>query len=231
MVLGTQTMTQNTIFNYTNMKSIHHSALIGTVTLMLMASSARADLLTGTDPAFGANSLTIDTQTELAWLNLSFTAGLSYNQVLADTQPGGIFSGYTFATSQQVADLFTDAGIGATGEYPLSTPAIGSFISLIDSTGSINGYPGFNAINGTSADPGQEHDAQCIYAVGDTGTEVYFVEDEIDDAGYGNTFSDPSVSDWLVQAVPEPGVWSIAIAGLIAFAFVRRLKRTGEVAN
>src|SRR5215469_12004001 len=106
------------------MKNTFRFVLAGTATLMLMAFSARANLVMGTDPAFGANSLTIDTQTELAWLNLSFTAGLSYDQVLADMQPGGIFSGYTFASSLQVTDLFSDAGISGSGYYSFSTPAI-----------------------------------------------------------------------------------------------------------
>ena len=208
------------------MKTIHHSALLGTVTLMLMALSARADLVTGADPAFGANSLTIDTQTELAWLNLSFTAGLSYNQVLADTQPGGMFSGYTFATSQQVGDLYADAGIGVAGNYPLSTPAIASFISLIDPTGSINGEPGFVAVSATSAGAGvQEAPRISAYDVigGPNGTGEYLVSDGTGafSADYGDNTSYPDLSDWLVTTVPEPNVWSVAIAGLIAFALVR----------
>ena len=217
------------------MKSIPLFAPLGIVTLMLMALSARADLVTGTDPAFGANSLTIDTQTELGWLNLSFTAGLSYNQVLAHMQPGGMFSNYTFATSQQGADLYIDAGISAAGIYPFSTPAIGLFISLVDPAGTINGEPGFLAVSGTSAGAGLQ-EAPSIYAYGPVGypigTDVYFVSDGTGDGStdYGVNTSYPDLSDWLVQTVPEPGVGPIAIAGLIAFAFVR-LKRTGEAAS
>ena len=217
------------------MKSIRLPALLGTVTFMLMALSARATLITGPDPAFGANSLTIDTQTGLGWLNLGFTAGLSYNQVLADMQPGGMFSGYTFATSQQVADLYADAGIGAPGNYPLSTPVIASFISLIDPTGSINGEPGFAAVSATSAGAGvQEAPRISAYDVigGPNGTGEYLVSDGTGafSAVYGDNTSYPDLSSWLVTTVPEPGVWSVAIAGLIAFAFVR-LKRIGETAN
>jgi hypothetical protein len=154
------------------MKTILHFAFFGTITLLLMASSACASLVSGADPSFGANSLATDTQTELAWLNLSFTAGLSNNQVLTDLQPGGMFSGYTFASSQQVTGLFADAGISGTGNFSLSTPAISSLISFVGSTGPING----------------------------------------EDLG-----------DWLVKPVPEPGVGSIAIVGLIACAIMGRL--------
>jgi len=77
------------------MKTLHSLILVLVVSLSLPAKAA---LIQGTDPRFGPNSLTIDTSTELAWLNLTETADLSYLQVIADTAPGGIFSGYRYAT-------------------------------------------------------------------------------------------------------------------------------------
>ncbi|HEY1789945.1 MAG TPA: hypothetical protein VGJ73_17500 [Verrucomicrobiae bacterium] len=205
------------------MKIIRHVALLGTVTLLVTALSARASLITGTDPGFASDSLTIDTQTELAWLNLSFTADLSYNQVLAGMQPGGIFNDYTFATSQEVAGLYADAGISAAGYYSLSTPAIGSLISLVGSTTMNNGQPGFVAISGTSDGPGVQ-EAPSIYATGVNGTDFYFVSDgtEADSTSYGVSTSLPGVSDWLVKTVPEPSMGSIGVLGLMICAGVRR---------
>lgn len=204
-----------------HMKIIPHLALLGSLTLLVMASSARATLITGTDPSFGANSLTIDTQTELAWLNLSFTQGLSYNQVLADMQPGGRFSGYTFASTQEAINLFADAGIGAPNIYSLSTPAIGTLISFVGSTGPINGYSGFIGISGTSDGSGGQ-EAPAIYASGINGTEYYIAYDGTDGTSYGDSTSTPDVGDWLVKTVPEPGIWSVAIAGLPALRLMRR---------
>ena len=207
------------------MKTILHSALPGTVALLVMALSTRASLLTGTDPAFGANSLTIDTQTQLAWLNLSYTADLSYNQVLTDMQPGGMFSNYTFATSQEVVGLYADAGIGVLGYNSLSSPAISSLISLVGSTGPINGYPGFIAISGTSNGPGAQA-APAITAVGINGNEEYFVSGGpgSGSTSYGDSTSYPTVADWLVTTVPEPCVGSIAIAGIAVLTLAPRLK-------
>ena len=207
------------------MKTIHLSVLLGTVALLLAATSAHATLIVGTDPEFGADSLTVDTQTELAWLNLSYTAGLSYNQVLADMQPGGMFSNYTFATSQEVTDLYADAGISGPAYYYLSWPAIGNLISLVGATGTINGEPGLIAVSGTSDGPGQQ-EAPAIYATSVLGTEVYFVSDG---TGIGSTSDGDStpysdVGDWLVTTAPEPGIGSVAMAGLTALLFIRRLK-------
>ena len=190
---------------------------------MLMALSARATLITATDPAFGANSLTIDTQTDLGWLNLSFTAGLSYDQVLADMQPGGMFSNYTFATIHEVDGLYADAGIGAAGYYPLSTPSIQSLTSLVGSTDTVNGEPGFIAVSGTSDGPGAQ-EATFIYATGVNGTEVYSVSDGTIYSSYGDGYGTPTVADWLVTTAPEPCIGSIAAAGFAALVFMRRLK-------
>jgi hypothetical protein len=213
------------------MKTILHSALLVAVALTVMAFSARADLITGTDPGFGANSLTIDTQTGLAWLNLSYTTGLSYDQVLADMQPGGMFSNYTFATAQQVTDLFTDAGVGPAGNYPLSMPAILNLISLVGSTGPINGNTGFIAISATPGGFGTYEDPS-IYAGGLNGIAYYFVaEGGIGTTDTGPSVSDPNTADWLIQAVPEPGTGSVAIAGFAAVLFTQRWRtRANELA-
>lgn len=207
------------------MKTIYHSVLPGTVILMLMALSTQANLVTGTDPAFGAGSLTIDTQTGLAWLNLSATADLSYNEVVADMQPGGLFSNYTYATIQEVDGLYADAGIGGTGYFPLSTPAIGSLISLVGATKTQNGEPGFNAILG-NAGPPDSQEAASIYVSGVDGIDEWFVSDGTYDisTAFGDSYSDPTIASWLVTTVPEPGVGSVAFAGLIGLVFVRRLK-------
>ncbi len=104
--------------------------------------SAQSYLQEGNSPSFGANSVTDDSRTGLIWLDMPFSAGLSYDQALADTAPGGIFYGYRFATVQEVLGLYYSAGIPATGYYSLSTPAIQNLISLIGPSGTINGYQG-----------------------------------------------------------------------------------------
>src|ERR1039457_3030873 len=115
------------------MKMTHHTTLAALVLLLLTGLPAKANLMEATDPRFGPNSLTMDTTTRLAWLDLTASAGLPYQQVLADTQPGGIFSGFRFATAPEVLNLYPSAGIPGIGYYPLSTPPILTLISLIRS--------------------------------------------------------------------------------------------------
>ena len=88
------------------MKKLHSITLIALVSLWLTSATTKANLIQAGTPTFGLNSLTIDTATQLGWLNLTASAGLSYDQVLAATQSGGMFSGYRFATDQEVLALF-----------------------------------------------------------------------------------------------------------------------------
>jgi hypothetical protein len=210
------------------MKMVPYKILVWLISLCLTGLSAKADLIQATDPSFGLNSLTIDTTTGLGWLDVSLSAGLSYQQVLADTQPGGSFSGFRFATAQEVLNLYTSAGIPETGFYPLSTSSITSLLSLIGITGTINGQPGVVALSATSLSPGANC-APAIYATGASGVEEYWVNDGGYKSGgtiYGATTSYPDLGSWLVTDVPEPSAHVLAIAGLIGFTCMRRRQKT-----
>jgi hypothetical protein len=61
-------------------------------------------------------SYTTDTATNLNWLDLSATHGLSYNQVMANSGVNYIAEGWRYATSSELGTLFTDAG--GSGTYP-----------------------------------------------------------------------------------------------------------------
>jgi hypothetical protein len=189
------------------MKTIHHLSLTILGLLLLTAFPAKAILYLAGDPQFGPDSVTVDTSTGLAWLNLNEAAGLSYNQVLAETQAGGRFSAFRFATFQEVLNLYSSAGIPATGYYPLSATSIQSLFSLIGTTGLINGEPGVIGLSGTSVGGGA-YCAPAIYAVGNNGVEEYSVTDGgITPGGssaYGASYSFPELSSWLVRSIPEP---------------------------
>jgi hypothetical protein len=218
------------------MKMIHHTTLAALVLLLLPGLPAKANLMEATDPRFGLNSLTIDTMTGLAWLDLTASAGLSYQQVLADTQPGGIFSGFRFATAPEVLNLYTSAGIPGIGYYPLSTPPILTLISLIGATGTINGEPGLLGLSATAASFDSQY-APAIYATGVSGIQEYWVNGGGYNSGgtsYGVTTSYPELGSWLVSSVPESSdasIYVLAAAGLIGFAFLQRPQRNAACAS
>ncbi len=197
-------------------KSLNPIAL--SLVILSVALSAKAALVPGTDPRFGPNSLTIDTSTQLAWLNLRESVGLSYEQALADTAPGGLFSGYRFATANEVLALYGSAGIQGTGYYPLATPSIQSLISLVGPTGTFQGEPEIAGITGSFNARGLLYTGQ-IYASGVNGSLEYLVTcgPSPYDLQVGPAFSAADLGNWLVMQVPEPSLWVFAIGGLLAF--------------
>ena len=209
------------------MRMIHHTTLAALVSLLLTGLPAKANLIEANDPRFGLNSLTVDTTTGLAWLDLTASAGLSYQQVLADTQPGGIFSGFRFAKAPEVLTLYASAGIPGPGNYPGSVPgdqAILNLISLVGATSFQDGNPETLGISGTSETFGRVVPGLDFLYV--SGVPTYAVTGVPGQTlVYGETTSFPTVGSWLVSPVPESAdssIYVLAVAGLIGFAFLQR---------
>ena len=189
----------------------------------MAALSAKAALYLTNDANFGPNSITVDTSSGLGWLNVSEAAGLSYQQVLSDTHTGGMFSGFRFATEQEVLHLYSSAGLtpSAYGDpahyYPASSPEIQTFFSLLGTTGTINGLPGIVALSGTSPDGGFGYITPTVY--GWDYAQQYWVNGGRGPGSteYGATFSYPTISSWLVESVPEPSAAALLVLAAAAW--------------
>ncbi len=203
-------------------------AVLGIVVAMLVSSTPlRAVLILTGDSAFGANTLTIDASSGLAWLNVTLTAGMSYNQVLAATLPGGEFQGFRYATAPEVLALYSDAGIPGTGFYPVSSPvvqSIRSLVSLVGVTFTQYGNPGAIGITSTEELSGTFQLSSSLYCTIENGTTGYLVTGVPNDGtGYGVTYGTPTVGSWLVYSVPEPvSCGIVALSGLFLLLFRRR---------
>jgi hypothetical protein len=206
------------------MKTIKHKILVALAWLLLAGLPATANLFQATDSNFGLNSLTIDTTTGLGWLDLTASAGLSYQQVVAGTQPGGVFSGFRFATAQEVLGLYTSAGIPGTGVYPASDPSIQSLISLVGATSFQDGHTEAIGISGTSHLGGQVVSSLDFHYR--TGVPTYSVSGVPEQSlVYSVNTSFPTVGSWLVSSVPEPAsasIYLLAVTGLIGFRVLQR---------
>jgi hypothetical protein len=81
---------------------------------------------------------TFDPGTHLQWLDLTKTQGLGANDVLGNVGVNYAAEGWRYATGEQVAQLWSDAGFtygsyGGSGEPPVP-PEIGAFQNLIGVT-------------------------------------------------------------------------------------------------
>lgn len=113
--------------------------------LALVASSHAHAVLVSADSVYGLGSLTQDTATGLEWLDLTQTAGLSYNQVVGGIN-GYLANGFSVATISQVEGLLSDAGWDGIDASPnagsaVNLPAVQLLISLLGQTGT-SGSPG-----------------------------------------------------------------------------------------
>jgi hypothetical protein len=199
-------------------------ALVAVASSTLVGLSLQASLIQATDAGFGPNALTVDTSTGLEWLDLGASSGLSYEQVLADTQPGGVFSGFRFATAQEVFQLYASAGIPGPGDYALSSPAISFLFTLVGPSGSINGLPGMLGLSATPGSGGQY--APAIYVTGINGSSEYWVNSA---TLYGDATAYPELSSWLVKDVPEhtdATIYGLAAAGLFGCGWLLRRPNT-----
>jgi hypothetical protein len=181
--------------------------------------------------------LTIDTSTGLAWLNVSKTAGLSYNWVLSETQAGGEFSGFRFATVQEVVQLYSSAGLtpsaygDTAGYYSASSPLIQTFFSLLGTSGTINGLPGIIALSGDSSGGRWEGLAPHVY--GWSYAQEYWVSDDGPGAGqveYGAGYGTQDLSSWLVKSVPEPLLADFLVLAAVAACGCKLLHRRERAA-
>jgi len=80
--------------------------------------------------------LTKDTSNGLYWLDVTLNVGMSYNDVLALTQPGGIYEGFRYATEAEFEALILSAGLIYAGTtFPADQDKIDNAIALINMLG------------------------------------------------------------------------------------------------
>jgi len=205
------------------MKIIPHFISAAFILSCLAGQPATANLIQETDPNFGPNSLTVDTSSGLAWLNLNASVGLSYQQVLADTQAGGIFGGFRFATDPEILALYASAGF-STGYFPASNQAIPGLISLLGPTSFQYGRGQLVGISGTAQNGLQM--VPEVGFVGLNGVPSYYVSGVPGATlAYGDNTSFPGVGSWLVCNVPEtadPATYVLAAGSLAGFVLLQK---------
>jgi hypothetical protein len=111
-------------------------AVVAVLTIAPFSRETGASLVSLSSP-FGPDTITLDTATNLEWLDVPLTLGLSINQVTAQLGPGDTYAGFRYASSSEIGMLFTDAGLtlGFTTN-PIYVPPAQALLSLLGQTGS-----------------------------------------------------------------------------------------------
>jgi len=201
---------------------IFHCTLLA---LLLSLSSLSAGLLEADHPIFGPKSLTIDTDSQLVWLDLSKSVNYSYLQAESALQPGGLFAGFRHATTEEVSGLYQHAGIFSLGDYPESTPAIHALIGLLGTTSFDAGRPEALGISATPSLATTRYVPMLDFYLrlsAESSLPLYDVS--LQRLAFGESTAEPTVGNWLVMVVPEPGSAGVFALGLALMSF-RRAKK------
>jgi hypothetical protein len=184
----------------------------GAAALLLFPFAMVNAALVTIDTSLGAQTGVLDTTTNLEWLKVSATAGLTPDQVFAQMTPGGRLAGYRYASSNELTCGLIPTQIpGASCGFTWSTRDVAPVFAFLDRFGT-----GFDQ-------------PVLFQAEAPTGTRIPVANGGIFEL---RTFTDgvqfascdaqqitlpsrPS-NHWLVHDVPEPSTWMlIGVAGLM----------------
>lgn len=185
---------------------------------------------------------TLDTETGLEWLDLSATYTRSYNSVVDNLRPGGLYDGYRYANRSEVTNFFLDAGLTFGADY--NNPDRRNFDRYVvfqNLVGITFEYTPANNFGLVGADTAAIFSGDLPHTFGyslveaidysraftQDGARGYSTATIIDPVNYpGNGFA-TSWGSWLVKnsaQVPEPTTFFLFLAGAIAL-MVRRKPR------
>jgi hypothetical protein len=183
---------------------------------------AHAAYISISDPKFGNNSITVDTDTGLQWLKVSLSANRTYNDVAGQFEVGGDFAGFRYAPSAEVASLFNAFGLvsGLAG----NTQA--QFMNIFGATTFQESFPevfGLASISSNGLVP--------VY-----GLDFYrdFVNDPLNgepsyqiilgSTQFNPAYTSPEYGSWLVQPIPLPPAMVFIATGLACLGLMRTMR-------
>ncbi len=110
--------------------------------LALWGAKAEATLVESDWNTIGDNAILIDSETQLEWLDLSLTAGLSFDYVSANLITNGDFEGFRYASRTELHQLLTNAQIPHTNTpyHSANHDPVVKFLTLWDALLYSNGY-------------------------------------------------------------------------------------------
>ena len=163
-------------------------------TVLLMPQGVAAQVVE--DP--NDSSKTLDSSTNLAWLDINQTTNRSFLDVSGQFGPGGAFEGWRYATKSEVMTFFTNAGIDVTNAVD-SYAAISGLMTLVGTTETSFGFTYSRGLVSDTPAAGKR-DAPTLM-LEDPGSYSAVAQQV-----WGEAQALPNLGSWLVQdaSTPDP---------------------------
>ena len=116
------------------MRSLFYLLFASLLTVLALPAEA-ASLISGDDAVFGVDSITVDPNTGLEWLDWTVSTNRSYDDVSSQFGVGGDFEGWRHASQGEVIDLFSNAGITQFDNNIADDPYVWDLAAKIGDTG------------------------------------------------------------------------------------------------
>ena len=204
--------------------------LLCTLSLGHVVNQAHATLIS-MDSAFGSDTITLDTETGLRWLDVTLSTDYSYLGVLSELGDGGAFDGFRVATRDEVSTLFTNADIPTINtsfveENYAPVLSLMNFVGITGHNGNLGTGIPFDYTAGHAYDPTPPNDGWVwipnlgAYEPDATARASIYSYVPVDNVN--NTHG-----TWLVgiTSVPEPATLTLLGYGLIALGFGKKKKQ------
>ncbi len=185
------------------------------LSLLYFSSVAKGSLVEVDYLASGDRLLTKDLNTGLYWLDLNQTTNISYQDMLLSLEPGGLYSGFRYASVADVNQLQESAGLFS-GLFFTANPFYRQRIEdLISKVGITREYSGSLYSNGITRDP--------FTPTTNTNDRIFrgFSFTQGSSAYQGvvaDSIASESIGSWLVRdtlvTVPVPGSILLFLSGL-----------------
>ena len=224
--------------------SIRHymgSGTLGVALLVLLLLSppltARGALIERDLQVPGDGLITLDSDTNLEWLDPSVTLGLSFDEVSGGAG-GWLADGWRYATGAELCALFSSNVLGLSpcrSDVVQSGDAeaeLAAFIGVFSSEPAVYAPP-FVAIMGYLQDSGASEpalvgrgfagDRNLAFYMFGMNQEMLFVSED----NWSSAASDPGTGSYLVRPVPEPGSGGLVAAGLAVLGVSARRRNPG----
>jgi hypothetical protein len=209
----------------------HAAGLVLAASLFLTTAPAALAALVSENSVYGANTLTLDTNTGLEWLDVTLTQGQSINTVSSLLGAGQQFAGFRYAFRSELHTLILDGGVSA---EPLffstaagNVTAVANLISLLGQTftqdpleADLFGTLGWTGDHGFLGPDDAERGN--IYIQRNCGNGPCATAQAFGFAqASGLDLAIDTTGSFLVRsAVPEPSTWAMMILGFAGVGFM-----------